>query len=60
METSRAINIFKHIENDFIPDVYKGFAIQEVMNMAKFNSITKEEMIAVIRYLFPFVYEVTK
>lgn len=51
MKISKAYTIFCDIENPKISDEEKGAAIWKVVNMETHNSITKAEMLKVIRYL---------
>lgn len=59
---SRAMKhaIFCDIENDKYTDEEKALAIYEIMNWATHNSVTKDKMLDVIKWLFNKCYEVTK
>lgn len=57
MKISEAWAIFRNISNDGTPDLEKGRAIQIVMDAATHNSITKNDMLRVIRWLWNMVFE---
>ena len=57
MKISEAWAIFRNISNDDTPDLEKGRAIQIVMDAATHNSITKTDMLRVIRWLWNMVFE---
>ena len=59
MNIGRAWAIFKKIDSDEYTDEEKGFAIRMVMDMETINSITKEDMRNVTRWLWNrcFVWE---
>lgn len=57
MKISKAYTIFCDIENPKISDEEKGAAIWKVVNMETHNSITKAEMLKVIRYLMGLAFE---
>ena len=56
MKISEAWAIFRNISNDGTPDLEKGRAIQIVMDAATHNSITKTDMLRVIRWLWNMVF----
>ncbi len=53
-----AVLMFCDINNEKISDSDKGMAIYKVMNMPTRMSITKDQMIEVIKYLWNQLYEV--
>ena len=59
MNNGRAWAIFKKIDSDEYTDEEKGFAIRMVMDMETINSITKEDMRKVTKWLWNrcFVWE---
>lgn len=59
MNIGRAWAIFKKIDSDEYTDEEKGFAIRMVMDMETINSITKEDMRNVTKWLWNrcFVWE---
>ena len=59
MNIGRAWAIFKKIDSDEYTDEEKGFAIRMVMDMETINSITKEDMRTVTKWLWNrcFVWE---
>lgn len=59
MNIGRAWEIFKKIDSDEYTDEEKGFAIRMVMDMETINSITKEDMRNVTKWLWNrcFVWE---
>ena len=59
MKLATAWGIFKNIDNDGTPDLEKGRAIQIVMDAQTHNSITKADMLRVIRWLWGMVFEET-
>ena len=60
MQISEAWNIFKHIDDVRFTLYDKGRAIQIVMDAATHNSITKDDMLRVIRWLWQYVFEEVK
>ena len=57
MKYWEALRIFADIENPEISDSDKGMAIHKVLGLATHNSVTKEQMLKVIRYLFDLCFE---
>lgn len=57
MKIGKACAIFKQIESDKYAIEEKGAAIYEVLKMPTHNSVTKEQMLSVIRFLFPLAFE---
>lgn len=58
MTKAKAVEIFKNIKSEEHSILNKGIAIFEVKEMKTFNSITKDEMMDVIRFLYPYVFKV--
>lgn len=52
-----AFALFKDIQNPGFSDLEKGAAIKVVMDAATHNSITKADMLLVIRWLWNMVFE---
>ncbi len=59
MNKGKSIEIFKQIERDEFTEEEKSIAICEVIKMATHNSITKAEMLNVIKWMFNEIYEVS-
>ena len=57
MKTSKACVIFDNIDSPDFTDLEKGEAIYEVLKMPTHNSITKDKMLSVIKWLFDKVFE---
>ena len=57
MNTGLACTIFKDIMRSGLTDEDRGMAIKTVMEMETHNSITKQDMLEVIRYLWNMVFE---
>ena len=57
MNQGKAMAIFRDINSPVFSDTEKGNAIYVVMNMETHNSLTKIQMLDVIRYLWGFVFE---
>lgn len=60
MNRGKAIAIFKDIFRPGLSDEERGTAIKIVMNMATKNSITKNDMEEVIRYLWHMAFTETR
>lgn len=52
-----AAYIFKNINSELYTDEHKGAAIHNVMNWVTHNSITKADMLDVIRYMWNLCFE---
>lgn len=59
MVLATAFGLFKDINNDGFTELEKGRAIQIVMDAETHNSITKADMLRVIRWLWNMVFEET-
>lgn len=59
MTVGVAFALFKDINNPGFSDLEKGRAVQIVTDAATHNSITKDDMLRVIRWLWDFVFEET-
>ena len=57
MNVGLACAIFKDIMRPGLTDEERGMAIKTVMEMETHNSITKQDMLEVIRYLWNMVFE---
>lgn len=57
MKLSKAWAIFKNINDDFYSDEEKGLAIYMVCSAETHNSIRKDELLDVIRWLLPLAFE---
>ena len=57
MSTGQAIAIVKNIQNDECTDIEKAQAIYVVMNMPTHMSITKDEFINAIKWLWHYSWE---
>ena len=57
MNIGKAVAIFRDIFRPGLTDIERGEAIKKVLDMETHNSITKAEMLQVIRYLWNMVYE---
>lgn len=57
MKISKACTIFESIDSPDFTDLEKGEAIYEVLKMPTHNSITKDKMLSVIKWLFDKVFE---
>lgn len=57
MTIATAFALFRDIQNPGFSDLEKGRAIQVVMDAATHNSITKNDMLQVIRWLWNMVFE---
>lgn len=57
MKHGKAMAIVKQIESDKYTDVEKAHAIYLVMNMPTHLSITKDELIKVIKWLWHYSWE---
>lgn len=57
MNFRTAYAIFKNINSDQFTDVEKGEAIEIVANMETHNSVTKGDMLGVIKYLWGLCFE---
>lgn len=60
MNKGRALAIFENIENASESTEEKGVAILIVMNMETHNSVTKANMLKVIRWLWDMVFEIKR
>ena len=60
MNKGRALAIFENIENASESIEEKGEAICIVMNMETHNSVTKANMLKVIRWLWDRVFEIKR
>ena len=58
MTKAKAVKIFKNINSEENSILDKGIAIFEVKEMETFNSITKDEMMDVVRFLYPYFFKV--
>ena len=56
MKISKACAIFENIDSPDFTDLEKGEAIYEVLKMPTHNSITKDKMLNVIKWLFDKVH----
>ena len=52
-----AFALFKNIDNPGFTEIEKGMAVKIVMDAATHNSITKDDMLHVIRWLWNMVFE---
>lgn len=57
MKISKACTIFENIDSSDFTELEKGEAIYEVLKMPTHNSITKDKMLNVIKWLFDKVFE---
>ena len=57
MNIGKAVAIFRDIINPGFTDIERGEAIKVVLNMETHNSISKAEMLNVIKYLWYMVFE---
>ena len=57
MKLCDACAIFDNIDNPNFSDLEKGEAVYEVLKMPTHNSITKDKMLSVIKWLFDKVFE---
>ena len=58
MNIGRACAIFAQINRDKYTDDEKAMAIYAVLNMATHNSVTKDNMLVVIKWLFDRLWSV--
>lgn len=58
MHYSKAIVIFTNIDDPRFSDEEKGEAIYKVLHLVTHNSITKDQMLKVIRYLLYLCFDV--
>lgn len=58
MELSKAWTIFQNIQDDQWTDEEKGLAILTVLEAPTHNSVSKTQMLDVIRYLLPLAFEI--
>ena len=57
MKIGKVCAIFENIDSPDFTDLEKGEAIYEVLKMPTHNSITKDKMLSVIKWLFDKVFE---
>lgn len=57
MNIGRAVGIVKNISNENYTDNEKGLAIYDVMNMPTLNSVTKDELVKAIQWLWHKAFE---
>lgn len=57
MKTPQYLEIIKNIKRDDVTDIDKGTAIMQMQNFATLNHVSKDELVEIIRYLFPIVYD---
>ena len=57
MNIGRAVGIVKNISNENYTDNEKGLAIYEVMNVPTINSVTKDELVKAIQWLWHKAFE---
>ena len=57
MRIGKACAIFENIDSPDFTELEKGEAIYEVLKMPTHNSITKDKMLNVIKWLFDKVFE---
>lgn len=60
MNIGKAAAIFKQIESDAYTDEQKAIAIYQVMNMPTHNSITKDQILKAMKWLWHQWYEITE
>ena len=60
MNFGKAYKIFHDIDNEEYTDNERGEAIYEVMKLATYNSVKKDAMVKVIKYLFFLAFDVEK
>lgn len=60
MNIGKACAIFEQIESDKYTDEEKATAIYNVLEMPTHNSVSKDSMLAAIKYLFDKQYEITR
>lgn len=58
MSLARAIHICRYIKSDRFTDEEKGQAIYTLKNAETLNSVTKRELVGIIKYLFNKVFDV--
>lgn len=58
MKLARALMIFSDINNPGFSDEEKAMAIYTVMNMATHNSVSKDKMLSVIKWLWNTAFEI--
>lgn len=58
MRTSKAYAICKRIDSDEYSDQEKGMAIYIVLNMETHNSVTKADLLGIVKYLFNLCFDV--
>ena len=56
MNIGRAVGIVKQILNENYTDEEKALAIYQVMNMPTLNSVTKDELVKVVYWLWNMVF----
>ena len=60
MNIGKAVRVFKNIESDEYTDEQKALAIYQVMNMPTHNSITKDQILNAMNWLWHQWYEITE
>ena len=58
MSVNKAVAIFTNINSNDFTDDEKAIAIHQVVNMATHNAIKKDDMLAVIKFLWDKLYEI--
>ena len=58
MKLSEAIHIVNNIDSNEIDDIEKGRAILEIKDAETLNSVTKKDLMKVIKWLFDRCFEV--
>lgn len=58
MSVNKAVAIFTNINSNDFTDDEKAIAIHQVVNMPTHNSITKNVMLEVIKFLWDKLYEI--
>jgi len=58
MSVNKAVAIFTNINSNNFTDDEKAIAIHQVVNMATHNAIKKDDMLAVIKFLWDKLYEI--
>lgn len=58
MSVNKAVAIFTNINSNDFTDDEKAIAIHQVVNMPTHNSITKNVMLEVIKFLWNKLYEI--
>ncbi|MFI3254431.1 MAG: hypothetical protein R3Y63_08880 [Eubacteriales bacterium] len=56
-KTNYRIDIVKDIMRDDVSDEEKGLAIMKMLEFKTLNHINKDELVEIIRYLFPLVFD---